>query len=58
MLSKAGVIKAIGSENIFANKHGAIEAITSRIDPERCRHCNVRIFEECKNKPQKELRMF
>lgn len=58
MLHKAGVIQTIGTENIFPNKHVAIGAITKRLDPERCRHCKVRIFEECKDRPSRELPLF
>lgn len=58
MLRKAGVIDAIGEENIFLTKHDAIEAVTHRLDPQRCRHCTVRIFHECDNQPKAELALY
>jgi len=47
-LRKGGYLEEFGAENIFRSKGEAITTIFSRLDPERCRHCDRRIFGECR----------
>jgi len=47
MIKKGGYITEIGSENIFSSKTTAIATIYTKLDPEICRNCTVRIFREC-----------
>lgn len=51
VLKRGECIKHIGEENIFASKIEAIEKIVPQLDPERCRVCVVRIFNECARMP-------
>jgi SulP family sulfate permease len=51
VLKRGECIKRIGEENIFRSKIEAIEKIVPQLDPERCRVCNVRIFNECAQMP-------
>ena len=44
---RGGYIDDIGRENIFDTKAEAIAAIFQRLDRDRCRHCDARIFREC-----------
>lgn len=46
-LRSGGYMESIGEENIFGSKQKAIAAIFPRLDPERCRLCDKRIFLEC-----------
>jgi SulP family sulfate permease len=50
-LTRGGYVEEIGAENMFPGKTIAIETIVSRLDPEICRSCKVRIFHECANRP-------
>jgi SulP family sulfate permease len=47
MLHKGGYIDRIGVENILGSKKAAIAALVPRLDPERCRVCSLRVFDEC-----------
>ena len=47
MLERGGFADALGRENIFTTKYGAIEAIYRRLDREVCARCEKRIFLEC-----------
>jgi SulP family sulfate permease len=51
VLKRGECIKRIGEENIFRSKIEAIEKIVPQLDPERCRVCTVRIFNECAQMP-------
>ncbi len=51
VLRRGECIKRIGEENIFRSKIEAIEKIVPQLDPERCRVCSVRIFNECAQMP-------
>ncbi|MCK9420490.1 MAG: SulP family inorganic anion transporter [Nitrospirae bacterium] len=51
VLKRGECIKHIGEENIFRSKIEAIEKIVPRLDPERCRVCTARIFNECAQMP-------
>jgi SulP family sulfate permease len=48
---RGGCTRSIGEENIFRSKSEAIGNIVPRLDPERCRHCTVRVFRECDQMP-------
>ena len=54
VLQRGGYSARIGEENIFRSKVGAIKHLVPRLDPERCRVCKVRIFQECANMPGAE----
>jgi SulP family sulfate permease len=47
VMKRGGCNKSIGEENVFRSKAEAIKRIVPRLDPERCRPCKVRIFNEC-----------
>ncbi len=48
ILHKGGYIKSIGDENIFHSKTEALTSIVEeRLDHERCRRCDKRVFKEC-----------
>jgi SulP family sulfate permease len=47
LLKRGGYEEIIGRENIFANKEKAIRSIFQRLDLDRCRLCQRRIFREC-----------
>ncbi len=47
MLRRSQQDEVVGAENIFARKGEALTQIYSRLDPEICRDCTVRIFREC-----------
>jgi SulP family sulfate permease len=51
VLRRGECIKRIGEENIFRSKIEAIEKIVPQLDPERCRVCTARIFNECAQMP-------
>jgi len=51
IMIKGGCEKSIGRDNIFTSKIDAIKHIVPRLDPERCRVCKVRIFNECAQMP-------
>jgi len=46
-LRKGGYLEEFGSGNVFQSKGEAITAIFEKLDRERCRHCDKRIFSEC-----------
>jgi len=50
-LNRGGYIDAIGRENLFTGKTEALAAVTAKLDPEICRTCTARIFQECAGKP-------
>ncbi len=51
MLHNGGYIDRIGAENILGSKKAAIAALVPRLDPERCRVCSRRVFDECRFMP-------
>jgi SulP family sulfate permease len=52
VLKRGGCIGRVGGENLFPSKSEAVRnLVLSRLDPERCRICRVRIFEECARMP-------
>jgi SulP family sulfate permease len=54
IIKNGGCIKSIGAENVFHSKIEAIKRIVTKLDPERCRNCKVRIFNECALMPGTE----
>jgi len=48
ILDRGGFADAIGRENIFTTKYGAIEAIYRKLDRDICARCEARIFLECR----------
>jgi SulP family sulfate permease len=50
-LHRGGYIDRIGAENILGSKKAAIAALVPRLDPERCRVCKLRVFDECRFMP-------
>lgn len=53
-LRLCGCASRICPQNIFRNKTDAIRGIVPRLDPERCRVCALRVFEECAAMPLPE----
>ena len=51
VLLRGGYSARIGEDNIFRTKVGAIQHLVPRLDPERCRSCTYRIFQECAQMP-------
>lgn len=51
MWRKTGFTSLLGPEHQFADKSSAIATIFRKLDPEICRHCQARIFWECKTAP-------
>lgn len=51
VMKRGGCNRSIGEENVFHSKVEAIKSIVPRLDPERCRHCTVRVFKECAQMP-------
>jgi SulP family sulfate permease len=52
VLRRGGYAKRIGEENIFRSKTEAEKSLLfTRLDPERCRVCTVRIFNDCAQLP-------
>jgi len=48
ILRRGGYLKRIGEENVFRSKTEAVKKIiASKLDPERCRVCLARIFNQC-----------
>ncbi len=51
VMKRGGCNKGIGKENVYQSKRTAIKNIVPKLDPERCRRCKVRIFNECSQMP-------
>jgi len=54
VLRRGGYLRRIGEENVFRSKNDAVRNIVSRLDPQRCRYCKVRIFNECEQMPMED----
>jgi len=55
ILGRGGYLDRIGQENVFRTKSEALkEIVFTRLDPERCRICKVRIFNECQQMPEEQ----
>ena len=46
-LVKGGHLEEIGRDHVFLSKTQAIKSIFERLDRDRCRACDKRIFHEC-----------
>lgn len=46
-MERGGCGRSIGLENLFTTKHQAIRTLVPRLDPELCRVCTARLFNEC-----------
>ncbi len=52
VLERGGYLARIGAEYLYRSKSEAIKKLLhTRLDPERCRVCKVRIFNECTKMP-------
>ena len=54
MWKKTGFTRVLGAEHQFPDKRTAIATIFQKLDPEICRRCTARIFEECRTVPGPE----
>jgi len=54
MWQKTGFTRLLGPEHQFPDKRTAIATIFHQLDPEICRRCTARIFEECQTVPVPE----
>lgn len=54
ILHRGGCLSRVGQENVFEDKCEALGTIVPRLDPERCRECEARIFLECAGQPSRE----
>jgi len=52
IMGRGGCMRSFGENNIFPSKLAAIKNIVPKLDPERCRYCKVRIFNECEQMPK------
>ena len=56
IMHRGGYFKFIGEDNIFHTKGAAVKKIVlEKLDPERCRPCTIRIFNECSQMPDDRL---
>jgi SulP family sulfate permease len=51
ILQRSPFVEAIGKDALQPSKREAIANIFGRLDPEVCRRCRVRVFEECAGVP-------
>jgi len=52
VLKRGDCLGRVGGENLFRSKSEAVrKLVLTRLDPERCRVCRVRIFNECARMP-------
>ncbi len=54
MWKKTAFTRLLGPEHQFPDKRTAIATIFQKLDPEICRRCTARIFEECQTVPGPE----
>jgi len=54
ILHRGGCLARVGEDSVFLDKCEALDAIVPRLDPERCRECEARIFLECAGQPSRE----
>ncbi len=50
-LERGDALDEIGRDCVFHSKYEAISVIFERLDPEICRRCTARIFDECQRVP-------
>ncbi|MEK8050213.1 solute carrier family 23 protein [Ideonella sp. DXS22W] len=46
-----GFLARLGADHVFPDKRSAIATIVPRLDPDICARCQVRLFEECTERP-------
>jgi SulP family sulfate permease len=52
LLRRGSCVARVGEDNLFRSKAEAVrKLVLTRLDPERCRVCRVRIFNECARMP-------
>jgi sulfate permease, SulP family len=51
MWQATGFDAELGSANVFGDKGSAIAHIVPRLDPNMCKHCQARVFQECAARP-------
>jgi SulP family sulfate permease len=51
LLARGGCLSRIGPDNVYRGEGEAIAGVVSRLDPERCACCPVRVFRECAGRP-------
>jgi len=50
-LRRGGFMDVIGEENSFRTKSDAISVVFNKLDPQICRNCRLRVFNECGRVP-------
>jgi SulP family sulfate permease len=50
-LHKGNFMEIIGEENSFRSKSEAITKVFNKLDPQVCRNCQLRVFNECGSVP-------
>ncbi|MFG6139016.1 SulP family inorganic anion transporter [Halomonas sp. B23F22_10] len=50
-LRRRGDLARLGEERFFESSAEALDAIVPTLDPEVCRHCTLRVFDECAQMP-------
>ena len=51
MLDRMGILNEIGTDHLYESKGEAIASVFKRVDPEICKRCTARVFNECKSIP-------
>jgi SulP family sulfate permease len=51
VLDRGMCLKRLGGRHIFENESQALANMVSRLDPERCACCHLRVFRECERMP-------
>jgi SulP family sulfate permease len=51
-LTRGDYLREIGAESTYERTSDAIADIVPALDPEVCRHCTARIFNECRRQPR------
>lgn len=52
ILIKSGFIDIIGADNFFRDKNTAISTFYKKIDKDICENCDIKLFQECKQRIQ------
>ncbi|MDO9275666.1 MAG: SulP family inorganic anion transporter [Lutibacter sp.] len=50
ILIKGGFVDLIGADNFFKDKHTAISTIYKKLDKDSCENCDIKLFNECKQR--------
>jgi SulP family sulfate permease len=54
LLEQNGYLDIIGRDHVFRGKREAFATVYTRLDPELCRRCTVRAYQECETYPRGE----